>query len=123
MDKAKLNEASLQIFFNLSKEWELSEEQEISILGFNTKDVFYTWKASHNPNDLNDEVLLRISYLMSIYKALQQLITDSESTHEWIRKPNNAPLFSGQSAISIMTSGEISDLVSVHHYLSAQLQH
>jgi hypothetical protein len=37
----------------------------------------------------------------------------------WVRKPNTAPLFGGQSALARMLSGNVADLYVVRQYLDA----
>ena len=41
-------------------------------------------------------------------------------TDEWVRRPNSAPLFNGQSALQRMLGGQVADLYVVRQYLDAQ---
>ncbi len=69
---------------------------------------------------LSRDTLERISYLLGIYKNLNILLPSQRAADEWIRKPNMAPLFNGQSAIDRMLAGNLVDLADVRRYLDAQ---
>ena len=62
----------------------------------------------------------RISYILGIYKALQILLPDTGAADNWIRQPNNASFFNGQSALDRMRGGKVADLYVVRQYLDAQ---
>ena len=64
--------------------------------------------------------LERISYILGIYKALQLLLPDTRAADEWIRRPNEAAVFGGRSALDRMLSGNVADLYIVRQYLDAQ---
>ena len=66
------------------------------------------------------DALERISYLLGIFKALNILLPDESAADRWIKKPNDAPIFGGKSALSRMLSGRVSDLFVVRQYLDAQ---
>jgi hypothetical protein len=66
------------------------------------------------------DTLERLSYLLGIYKALQLLLPEAQAADEWIRRPNEAPLFGGRSALERMLSGNVADLYLVRQYLDAQ---
>jgi hypothetical protein len=69
---------------------------------------------------LDRHVLERLSYLFGIYAALQLLLPQGERADEWVRRPNSAPLFNGQSALQRMLGGQVADLYVVRQYLDAQ---
>jgi hypothetical protein len=57
---------------------------------------------------------------LGIYKALNILLPSERSADEWVRKPNAAPIFHGQSALERMLAGSLVDLADVRRYLDAQ---
>jgi Protein of unknown function (DUF2384) len=63
-----------------------------------------------------------LSYLFGIYTALQALLPVPGRAHEWLSKPNRAPLLAGSPALARMLSGEVEDLKRVRDYLDAELQ-
>jgi len=112
--------AALQAFFSLSGHWQLSAKEERTLLGAPPESTFFKWKAEKSASRLNRDTLERISYLLGIYKALNILLPTARAANEWIRKPNTAPLFNGQSAIERMLAGSLVDLSDVRRFLDAQ---
>lgn len=118
-DIADLGGAALRTFFNLAKTWELSEQEQMKLLGLNSRSTLYAWKAGR-VSKVSRDTLERISYLLGIFKAINILLPDTKRADEWIRLPNKAPLFGGRSALDRMTTGNIGDLYVVRQYLDAQ---
>jgi hypothetical protein len=82
--------------------------------------TLYQWKRGLVSTALDRHVLERLSYLFGIYAALQILLPVAQQADAWVRKPNAAPLFGGQSALQRMLGGQVADLYVVRHYLDAQ---
>ncbi len=114
----KKSAIALKAFFNLAKKWELSTEQERTLLGVPAS-TLYHWK-SKKQGSLSVDTLERISYLLGIYKALRILLPTEEAANDWIKKPNNAPLFNGKSALEKLMQGHVVDLADVRRYLDAE---
>lgn len=112
--------AALQAFFNLSPHWGLSAAEERILLGSPPESTFFKWKMEKSAARLSRDTLERVSYIIGIYKSLNILLPSQRSADEWVRKPNNAPMFNGQSALDRMLAGSIVDLADVRHYLDAQ---
>ena len=51
--------------------------------------------------------------------ADDDLFPVGERADAWIRKPNAAPLFGGESALARMLGGRVADLFQVRQYLDA----
>ena len=119
-DPQRLSSAALQAFFNLSERWGLSAAQERILLGSPPESTFFKWKAERTARRLGRDVLERISYLLGIAKALNILLPSPRAADEWVKKPNAAPLFHGQSALDRMLGGSLVDLADVRRYLDAQ---
>ena len=116
----KIGSAALQAFFNLCKKLEISSQQERILLGNPPESVFNRWKSNLTTDQLNDDTLDRISYLLGIYKALNILLPSSDAAIRWFKKPNNAPIFSGDTALNRILSGSIADLSNIRRYLDGQ---
>lgn len=121
-DPAKTAGAALRTFFNIARDWKLSSEQAMTLLGFDarTRSTFFKWKRDPQSARLAKEKVERLSYLFGIYKDLQILLPKSESADEWIHRPNMAAPFGGRSALDRMLSGHVADLYVVRKYLDAQ---
>lgn len=120
VDPQRVFDAALQAFFNLSARWGLSAAQERILLGSPPESTFFKWKAEKSARRLGRDVLDRISYLLGIYKALNVLLPSPHAAYEWVKKPNAAPLFHGQSALDRMLAGGLVDLADVRRFLDAQ---
>ena len=101
-DPRRVSSAALQGFFNLSEHWGLTATQERILLGSPPESTFFKWKADKTARRLGRDVLDRISYLLGIYKALNILLPSPQAADEWVKKPNAAPMFQGQSALDRM---------------------
>lgn len=119
MDRKSLSGPALRTFFRIADLWNLSVDEQMILLGATARSTFFKWKK--NPDTaLPKDALERISYILGIYKALQILLPDEKAADEWVRLPNTAPPFAGQSALARMLSGQVADLFTVRQYLDAQ---
>jgi hypothetical protein len=111
--------AGLRAFNRISELWHLSISEQLALLGITSRSTYFKWRKEPQPK-LPRDTLERLSYLLGIYKALQLLLPDTQAADEWIRRPNDAPLFGGKSALDRMLSGNVADLFIVRQYLDAQ---
>ncbi|MFP5355477.1 MAG: antitoxin Xre/MbcA/ParS toxin-binding domain-containing protein [Gemmatimonadota bacterium] len=111
--------AALRTAFNIAQAWGLSARETRTLLGSPPESTFYKWKAG-KVGVVSRDLLERVSYLLGIYKALQVLLPAPDAADAWIKRPNDAPLFNGRSALDLMLSGNVADLYLVRQYLDAQ---
>ncbi|MCD2173757.1 MbcA/ParS/Xre antitoxin family protein [Rhizobium sp. C4] len=111
---------ALRAFFNMAELWKLSATQQMTLLGISAQSTFFKWKSDADNARLSRDTLERISYLLGIYRALQILLPEPAVADAWLKKPNDAPLFGGRSALDRMLSGNVADLYVVRQYLDAQ---
>ena len=112
--------AGLRTFFNIASQWGLSAEEQMVLLGSPGRSTFFKWKANPAAAGPRRDTLERVSYVLGIYKALQILLPEPATADAWVRKPNDAPLFGGKSALDRMLAGNVGDLMVVRQYLDAQ---
>ncbi|MFB6458602.1 antitoxin Xre/MbcA/ParS toxin-binding domain-containing protein [Bradyrhizobium tunisiense] len=110
------NPSPLDVFFKLAEIWDLTTEQQVKLLGSPGRSTYFRWRK--DGGDLSADTLERISHLGSIYKALSILLDSPEAAIGWIRRPNR--FFDGASALDIMLSGNLSDIIRVRQYVDAQ---
>ena len=110
---------ALRSFFRLAEAWQLRVAEQRRLLGDPPESTFYKWKREQDGAPGRD-VVERISYLLGIFKALQILFPDPAQADAWLRRPNQAALFGGHSALERMLSGNVADLFVVRQYLDAQ---
>ena len=116
--RQEMSRAGLTAFLNIARDWKLSNEEQMQLLGV-PRSTFFKWKEEKTGR-LSHDTLERISYILGIYKALQILLPLQTAADDWIKKPNMAPLFGGRSALDRMVSGNVSDLYVVRQYLDSQ---
>ena len=111
--------AGLRAFFNIARDWHLGVEEQLVLLGAPGRSTFFKWKSAPAEARLGRDTLERLSYLLGIYKALQILLPEQAAADAWVRKPNQAPVFGGRSALERMLGGNVGDLFAVRQYLDA----
>ncbi len=89
------------------------------LLGAPARSTFFKWKSVPAEARLSRDTLKRLSYLPGIYKALQILLPEPARADGWLRKPNQASVFGGRSALERMLGGNVGDLLAVRQYLDA----
>tara|TARA_R110000868_G_scaffold112049_5_gene302011 strand:+ start:888 stop:1292 length:405 start_codon:yes stop_codon:yes gene_type:complete len=119
IDRKGLSGPALRTFFRIADLWELSVDDQMTLLGVTARSTFFKWKKDPN-TVLPRDTLERISYIVGVYKALQILLPDEQAADDWVKRPNEAPVFAGQSALDRMLSGQVADLFVVRQYLDAQ---
>jgi hypothetical protein len=115
----EMSAAGLRAFFKIARDWDLSAEEQIVLLGSPGRSTFFKWKAEPQTARLGRDTLERLSLLLGIYKALQILLPQPAAADGWIKRPNSAAPFGGRRALDRMLAGNISDLVAVRQYLDA----
>lgn len=111
---------ALRAFFEIAKQWELNDIERLRLLGQPDGSVIDAWAIDEGP-DVSKDTLERISYILGIFKAINILLPIPERANAWMRSPNRALMFGGQSALDRMSAGNVSDLYIVRKYLDAQL--
>jgi hypothetical protein len=111
--------AALRTFFRIADAWQLSGAEARALLGSPPASTFFKWKAGQ-VGQLSRDVIERVSYVLGIYKSLQVLLPNNTAADGWVRQPNSAAPFNGQSALDRMLSGNVVDLFVVRQYLDAQ---
>lgn len=115
----EMSAAGLRAFFNIARDWDLSVEEQIVLLGSPGRSTFFKWKQTPQSARLGRDTLERLSLLLGIYKSLQILLPLPTAADAWIKRPNSAPPFGGRRALDRMLAGNVSDLVAVRQYLDA----
>lgn len=118
IDVAAVAPAALRTFFNVAARWDLTTAEARALLGTPPESTYYKWKSG-KVGAVSPDLIERVSYVLGIYKALQILLPRPEQADGWVRRPNEAPLFNGAPALSLMMSG-MGGLYLVRQYLDAQ---
>lgn len=92
-------DVGLRTFFKIARLWKLTPEQEAMLLGLQSKDSLTDLSDSGFLKPLGPETIIRISYVLGIYKQLNTLLPIPANADDWLKKPNSAKLFNGTSAL------------------------
>jgi hypothetical protein len=115
---SEISRVAVKLFFGISEEWSLTDEQRCTLAGLGTRTTLHNWKLklrTNEPIKLSPDTLERLSYLAGIYKGVQILFSDPMQWKNWVKKPNRD--FGGASALDRMLAGRVVDLVDVRRYL------
>ncbi|MCD8548469.1 MAG: MbcA/ParS/Xre antitoxin family protein [Aeromonadaceae bacterium] len=110
---------ALPAVFNILDKWQCSNEEQLALLGIESRTTLNSYKKCKGNQRLNRDTLERMSYILNIHKSLRILFTAEESVYGWVRKANSHPFFAGRSAMEIMRHGRVADLYEVSKRLSA----
>ena len=117
LDRKDLTGPALRTFFRIADAWGLREQEQMRLLGLDSRSTFQSWKRG-GIAAIPKDALERISYVMGIYKGLHILLP--KTADAWVRKPNQARIFGGASALERMVSGNVADLYVVRQYVDGQ---
>lgn len=119
LDTPRAGRVALKGFFRIAEAWGLKPAEQRVLLGSLPATTFNRYRKLPEIQ-LSRDLLERISYGLGIYKALHILFQDADRADGWIRRPNEAFPFNGQSALDYMLQGSLVHLAEVRQYLDAQ---
>ena len=113
-------EAALKAFFQVTGRWGLTSQEQMLLLGQPPRSTFFAWKEGSRAL-LAQDTVVRINYVLGIWKALRQVQPDVPLAVAWLREPNSSPLFEGASPLAVLVRGRIPDLADVRRLLDARM--
>jgi hypothetical protein len=118
-ERERLSPSALKAFFNIIERWNVRDEDARQLLGGVTNGPYYEMKKSPDGRVLETDKLLRISYLVGIFKALN-ILHAQELADEWVRLPNANRIFGGIAPLAYMTKGGVPAMETVRRLLDAR---
>ncbi len=116
--RRRLSGPGLRAFFNIAEAWKLTVGEQRGLLGWPPSSTFHKYKSG-DYGTLSFDQLTRLSLVLGIYKALHILYPDPALADRWPKPPNANPLFGGEPALALMTSG-IDGLYAVRRLLDGR---
>jgi hypothetical protein len=116
-DLNRLSGPGLRAFLNLAEAWSLTLEEQRALLGGVSRSTYTRWRRDRDAL-LTIDQLERVSHLLGIYEALATLLPTSG--HDWVKSPNDAPLFQGEPPLRLMLEGGLHGLRQVRAMLGAE---
>ena len=117
--RRELSAPAMRAFLNIAAAWELSVEEQLGLLGWPAKSTFHKYKSGH-VGVLSFDLLMRISIVIGLYKALHILYAQETLANSWVRMPNTNPMFGGKSPLSTMVDGGMDAMLRVRRLLDAR---
>jgi hypothetical protein len=118
-ERARLSGSALKAFFRLIARWSVRDEDAKQLLGGVTTGPYYEMKRHPDRRVLDPDVLLRISYLLGIFKALS-VLHGQPIADEWVRLPNTNRIFGGGAPLTYMIRGGLPAMSIVRRLLDAR---
>lgn len=116
--RQRLSRSALRAFFNIVSRWKVRDEAGRELLGGVSNGTYYSLKR--NPRKVLDtDALLRISYLVGIFKALHILYSEALAD-AWIQRPNSNLIFAGAAPLDYIRKGGLPALQTVRRLLDAR---
>jgi len=117
--RRKMSGPAIRTFLNVAQAWDLTNDEARALLGWPPESTFYKYKAGQ-VGTLPYDMLMRISLVLGIYKALHILYAEADLADRWVKLPNNNPLFGGRPALGLMTEGGMDGLYQVRRLLDGR---
>ncbi|MGL5115858.1 MAG: MbcA/ParS/Xre antitoxin family protein, partial [Beijerinckiaceae bacterium] len=84
--------------------------------------TYHNWTRAvreHRDITLDLDALLRLSAVLGVHQALQVLHGTEADGIAWLRRPNLAIVFGGQTPLDLLTSGSQDAILTVRRFLDA----
>jgi hypothetical protein len=116
--RERLSGPALKGFFNIMARWQVRDEDARALLGGVSNGPFYEMKRQPD-RLLETDRLMRISYLVGIFKALRILHGESLAD-QWVHLPNQNPIFAGQTPLAYIIRGGLPAMQTVRRLVDAR---
>ena len=117
-ERARLSGPALRAFLNMMIRWSIPDREARQLLGGIAASTLYDYKR--NPDRvLDQDKLVRISYLIGIFKALR-ILHDEALADGWVRMPNRNRMFGGRRPLDYMIQGGAPAMELVRRLLDAR---
>lgn len=117
-ERERLSAPALKAFFNIMARWKVRDEDARALLGGVSNGPFYEMKR-HPDRVLETDRLMRISYLVGMFKALR-ILHGEALADEWVHLPNSNPIFAGDTPLNYMSRGGLPAMQTVRRLLDAR---
>jgi hypothetical protein len=118
-ERERLSASGLKAFFNIMERWKVRDEDARGLLGGVSNGPYYELKRAPAAKVLEADRLLRVSYLIGIFKALH-ILHSRALADQWVQMPNSNRLFAGDTPLAYMIRGGVPALQTVRRLLDAR---
>lgn len=101
----------------VADKWNLSVRQAAALLDVSVR-TFHRMKDGTWSGTVGQDLLLRISGLVGLYKGLHLYFSD-DLADRWVTLANSGPLFAGHPPVTRMQAGGLPAILQVRDYVDA----
>jgi hypothetical protein len=114
----ELRRVGIVTFFKIMKLWKVSECEQWKLLFCPSDELFHEWRNGEGLSAISQELLIRLSLVVGIYKDLQIVFWSSTARADsWISTPDSTPLFAGLSPIQFMLNRDNEQIKKIRDHL------
>ncbi len=118
-ERERLSPSAIKAFLNIMMHWKIRDADARALLGGVSNGPFYELKKRPASRLLDADKLLRISYLVGIFKALR-IIYSPKLADAWVQLPNANRIFAGRTPLAFMIMGGVPAMQTVRRLLDAR---
>jgi len=107
-----------KLFLDIAARWELSEDEQMKILGIGSAVNFQKFKSGQVK--LSDGIIRKIFAVDAINEALKALLSEEGDFAGWIRKKQDCEMLCGKRPTDLICSGEWENLCLVRHGIARE---
>lgn len=115
-DEAPSSSAFFYMIDRIADAWLVTDQEKADLLGVATCSELEAMRGAPF-QDVPPETLERGAILLDIFIYLGAILPETKVADDWVRLPNNAPLFDGKSALTTMLEGGLEAMRAVRVYL------
>jgi hypothetical protein len=116
--RARLSPSTIEGLRHLAELWHLTGAEMCALLGAISDRTWFRMKKGNWSGSLSQDELTRASALIGIFKGLR-LLFSLPLADDWIRLPNQNPLFGGRRPLDVMIEGGIPAMLDVRRMVDA----
>jgi len=117
-ERERLSGPAIRAFFAIMGRWKVKDEDARSLLGGLSNGPFYAMKRDAD-RVIDSDRLMRISYLIGIFKALN-ILHGRKLADEWMQLQNSNPIFANETPLSFVMHGGLPAMQVVRRLLDAR---
>jgi hypothetical protein len=116
-DRERLSATAQKAFCVLSQNWSLSNTEAAALLGV-SEGAWKLIQAREWEQELSEDQLIRVSYLIGIYKGLHTIFADAMADR-WPKLPNSNPVFQNRSPVAAMIGEGVPLMLETRRHVEA----
>ena len=118
-ERRRLSAAALKALFNIVDRWKVRDEDARQLLGGISNGAYYLLKQNTRTKPLDQDRLMRISYLIGIFKSVN-ILYSQRLADQWMQLPNSNPIFAGRTPLDYILRGGAPAMDMVRRLLDAR---